>query len=265
MKVMLLSLPGYQENDGNLFPLGIGYLVGSLKQSHEVKAHHFHKMQYAWQEICDKVNSFKPDIIGLTCSTFNRGNVREMIKFLKTIDKSRTIVVGGVHASFCYEQMLTQYGADVVVIGEGENTLKELCNAIEKNIPLMSLKGIAYKENNEIILAPPSDPVKNLDDLPMPDHSFALPYMEQSKVGFIITSRGCPVRCTFCSTSSYWGQKVRMYSIARVVDEMEMVISQYKVKKIFLHDDTFNLGIERVRNRNILDTVPSPHLGMCRR
>jgi anaerobic magnesium-protoporphyrin IX monomethyl ester cyclase len=55
------------------------------------------------------------------------------------------------------------------------------------------------------------------------------------------------VRCTFCSTSSYWGQKVRTYSVTRVVDEMEMLISQFKVKKIFFHDDTFNLGIPRVK------------------
>lgn len=247
MKVMLLSLPGYQENDGNLFPLGIGYLAGALKQSHEVNAYHFHKIQYAWEEIPGRVDLLKPDIVGLTCSTFNRGNVREMIKFLKTIDNKITIVVGGVHATFCYEQMLTKYGADVVVMGEGEKTIKELCNAIENNLPLDSIKGIAYKEKNNIIVTPPSDPVQNLDDLPIPDYSYAVPYIERSKIGFIITSRGCPVRCTFCSTSSYWGQKVRMYSVKRVVDEMEMIISRYKVKKIFFHDDTFNLGIERVK------------------
>lgn len=247
MKVMLLSLPGIDESDGNLFPLGIGYLVGSLKRSHEVVAYHFNNIKRAREEIRENMVHSKPDIVGLTCSTFNRGFVREIIKLLKTIDRNIKIVVGGVHASFCYDQILRQYGADVVVIGEGECVLLELCAAVEQNISLKTIKGIAYKENSEVILNPPRNPVNNLDELPMPDYSYAHSFIEQSKMGFIITSRGCPVRCIFCSTSSFWGQKVRMNSVSRVVDEMEILISQFKVKKIFFHDDTFNLGIARVK------------------
>ena len=247
MKVMLLSLPGYGESDTGLFPLGIGYLVAVLKQSHEVKAYHYQKIREARKEIPEHIASFKPDLVGFTCNTFNRGFVRETIKLIRTINKNIKIAAGGVHPSFLYQQILRQYDADVVIIGEGEYTLLELCDAAEKNNPLKNIKGIAYKENNEVILNQPRQIVNNLDDLPMPDYSYGQSFMEQSKMGFIITSRGCPVRCTFCSTSSYWGQKIRMNSASRVVDEMEMLISRFKVNKIFFHDDTFNLGSNRVK------------------
>lgn len=247
MKVMLISLPGLTENDGTLFPLGIGYLVGSLKRRHDVKAHHFNFMSRARKDIPERLRVFKPAIVGLTCSTFNRGFVREMISLIKAEDKDIKIAVGGVHASFCHDQILRQYGADMVVIGEGERVLVELCDALEKKTGLDTVKGLAFRENDKVIVNPPHDTVANLDGLPLPDYSYARSFIGQSKMGFLITSRGCPVRCTFCSTSSFWGQKVRMNSPSRVVDEMEILISQFNVKKIFFHDDTFNLGISRVK------------------
>jgi radical SAM superfamily enzyme YgiQ (UPF0313 family) len=247
MKIMLLSLPGMNQADENLFPLGIGYLAGSLKPDNEVEGYHFNDMNAAKTEIPLRFERFKPDLVGLTCSSFNRGFVRDTLRQIRSLDPNVTLVVGGVHASFCHDQMLEQYGADVVVIGEGERTLPELCAAIERKTPLRAVNGVANKDGGSIALAPPRDHYRNLDDLPMPDYEYARPFIEKSNMGFLISSRGCPVRCTFCSTSSYWGQKVRMCSPSRVVDEMEMLVSRFNVKKIFFHDDTFNLGIPRVK------------------
>ncbi len=95
---MLLSLPKINEVDNNRFPLGIGYLIASLKNAHEVAAYHFSNSSYALKEIDGKVISFKPDIVGLTCNTFNRGAVKEMIRQLKFINRGMKIVVGGIHA-----------------------------------------------------------------------------------------------------------------------------------------------------------------------
>jgi radical SAM superfamily enzyme YgiQ (UPF0313 family) len=243
---MLISLPGINQNDGDLFPLGIGYLAGSLKNRHEVESHHFAEMAQARKEMRKRLRAYRPDILGLTCSSFNRSYVREMIRYVRGVDKGIKLVVGGVHPSFCTDQMLRQYGADVVVIGEGERTLPELCSALEQGAPLEGVHGISYKEGDRILMTSPREPVKNLDELPIPDYSYARPFIERSRTGFLITSRGCPVRCTFCSTSSYWGQKVRMHSPKRVVDEIEMLVSQFDIKKIFFHDDTFNIGIPRV-------------------
>lgn len=132
MKVLLLSLPGLGENDGNLFPLGIGYLAASLKQYHDVEAYHYNSMNLVVQDVRKKLCEYKPDLVGLTCSTFNRAFVKKMIGIIKAFDHNVNLVVGGVHVSFLYDQVLKQYGADFVVIGEGERTIVELCDAIEK-------------------------------------------------------------------------------------------------------------------------------------
>lgn len=247
MKILLISLPGLYEDDGCLFPLGPGYLASSVKLHHDVRALHFNKMSSALAGIRDALTSFAPDIVGFTCNTFTRSHVRDAIRLVRGIDRDVTIVAGGVHASFCYDQVLKDYDADIVVIGEGENTLRELCRALEAKTPLQAVRGIAFKDGGGVTVTPPRDAIVDLDDLPLPDYSYARSYIEQSSIGVIISSRGCPVRCTFCSTSSYWGQKVRSYSPGRIADEMEMVMSEFKVRKIFFHDDTFNLGIERVK------------------
>lgn len=247
MKVLLISLPGSNTGDEPLFPLGIGYLAAMLKAEHEVKAIHYQRIEHVGPTFPDIIKSFRPDIIGLTCSTFNRGNVRKIIAVVKKYCPHVKVIVGGVHASYLYDQVLNNYGADVVVIAEGEYTTLELCRAFENGTALDSVKGIAFKQDGRVVTTPPRGIIENLDELPMPDFDFAEQMMRNSGTGFIITSRGCPVRCIFCSTSSYWGQKVRKNSVERVVDEMEHLISKYGVRKIFFHDDTFNLGIERVK------------------
>ncbi len=247
-KVLLLSLPGLNTGDEPIFPLGIGYLLASLRQDKRpVQALHYQRPDHVYSQLPEVMQRFSPDIVGLTCTTFNRGLVREICTWLRTTHPHVRIVLGGVHVSFMYEQALREYGADYVVIGEGEITLRELCTALDQNLPLQEINGIAFLHDNQLVTTHPRETVQNLDELPMPDYSFAGELMRRSGMGFVISSRGCPVQCSFCSTSSYWGQKVRMNSPRRVVDEMESLVASYGVKKIFFHDDTFNLGITRVR------------------
>ena len=70
MKILLLCLPGIEENDGNLFPMGIGYLAGALKGFHEAKVYNYKHMKDAYKELASLIPVFQPDIIGLTCSSF---------------------------------------------------------------------------------------------------------------------------------------------------------------------------------------------------
>ena len=247
MKVLLLSLPGIEEKDGNLFPLGIGYLTAALQSGHEVKALHYEHISEAKKDLPSVLKSFMPDSVGFTCTSFNRGNVRKTILLLKEICPDVKVIVGGVHASFCTEQVLRTYKADIVVIGEGEISLRELCDALDNKTSLHEVSGIAFLENDCFMQTTERMKISKLDELPSPDYSFAESLMTRSGMGFMITSRGCPAHCYFCSTSSYWGQKVRRCSPSRVVDEMEALIKRFGVKKIFFHDDTFNLGISRVK------------------
>ena len=79
MKILLVSLPGSNTGDEPIFPLGIGYLSAMLKTEHEVKAIHYQRIEHVGPTFPKFIESFRPDMIGLTCSTFNRGNVRKII------------------------------------------------------------------------------------------------------------------------------------------------------------------------------------------
>ena len=246
-RLLLLSLPAPYAPDTPLFPLGIGYLSAALQPDRPVQALHYRCFEEAQQQLPAFIADYAPTFVGLTCSTFNRGAVKRVCQWLHAAHPEIRIIVGGVHASFMYEQVLRSYGAHCVVIGEGETTLRELCAAYDARIPLHTVQGIAFLEGEQVIITPRREPIADLDELPVPDYSFAADLIRQTGTGFLIGSRGCPVQCSFCSTSSYWGQKVRMNSPKRVVDEMEQLVRAYGVQKIFFHDDTFNLGLGRVR------------------
>lgn len=246
-KLLLLSLPAPFAPDTPLFPLGIGYLTAALKVDRPVQTVHYRRFEEAQQQIPALIAGYAPDFVGLTCTSFNRGSVKRVCQWLRAAHPEIMIIVGGVHASFMPEQTLRSYGADCVVIGEGEVTLRELCTVYDTKASLHQVNGIAFLESDLLIVTSRREPIANLDDLPIPDYSFAADLIQTSAMGFLIGSRGCPVQCSFCSTSSYWGQRVRTNSPKRIVDEMELLVSKYGVKKIFFHDDTFNLGLDRVR------------------
>jgi glycosyltransferase involved in cell wall biosynthesis/radical SAM superfamily enzyme YgiQ (UPF0313 family)/ADP-heptose:LPS heptosyltransferase/tetratricopeptide (TPR) repeat protein len=246
-KVLLVSLPGHYTGNEPLFPLGIGYLLAALRLDRPAQAVHYQVYDHAVQQLPGILTTFQPEIVGLTCTTFNRGNVRRICQWLAREHPGIRIVLGGVHVSFLPEQALRDYGADFVVIGEGEESIRELCDALDQGTHLAEVKGIAYLDNGEMVVTTKREPLRNLDELPIPDFSFAEELMRQSGMGFVISSRGCPVRCNFCSTGNYWGQRVRANSAKRVVDEMESLVARYGVRKIFFHDDTFNLSPTRVK------------------
>ena len=242
-KLLLISI---YIGDGPIFPMGIGYLVSSVKRDRDVKAVHYQNMEYAAQQLPIIMDSFCPDVVGLSCTSFNRGYIKDFCHLIKNKYPSTKIILGGVHVSFLPEQALRYYFADYVVIGEGEETLRELCNHIDNNADIKDIDGVAYLKDNRFVQNKERTPISNLDELPMPDFSFGEDLMLSSGIGFVISSRGCPVRCDFCSTGSYWGQKVRMNSPQRIVDEIELLITKYGIKKLFFHDDTFNISLKRV-------------------
>ncbi len=245
---LLVSLPGFHTGDWPLYPLGIGYLVSSLNRDRETSAIHFQKIEHADKLLPDILLKSKPGIVGFTCTTFNRGNVRKEIQRIRQLLPNVKIVVGGVHATYLPAQMLKNYGADYVVMGEGENSFRYLCRAIENGLDLSEIKGIAYlEEDGSVKINPPVDRIEDLSTLPSPDYTFVKQLIQDSEMGCIITSRGCPARCNYCSTSHYWGQKIRMLPIENVLSEIERLISLYGIKKLFFHDDTFNLTEARVK------------------
>ena len=245
-KVFLVSPPAWSE--GKFYPpLGIGYLLSAIRPDHECIAVHYQTYHRMRRDLPVKIQAFAPDVVGITCHSFNRANVRKAIRLIRELPTKPLLVVGGIHATYCYPEVLSIYGADVVVIGEGEQTFRELLSVVDSGGDLSAVRGIAFRRSRQIIRTPDREPCRTLDEFPIPDLGYFGKLFQESGIGYVITSRGCPGKCIYCSTGSYWGQHVRMNSPHRVVDEIEALVKRYGVKRISFLDDAFNLGESRVQ------------------
>lgn len=248
MKIALVYPPTSELNLKG-YPLGLAYLCASLNKQHEVDISNYNGKEFN-QSIRAFLSSIKikrPDLVGISFNSFNRWGAFKLLKQIKKINKRIFVVLGGVHPSTLYEQTFKYFynDLDFIIQSEGERSLPSLCQALEKGSDLSLISGLVYKDKSGgMIVNKVSEFVQNLDELALPDYAYADEEIKQKEIAYLITSRGCPVNCSFCSTSSFWGQNVRMNSVERIGEEVELV-KQMGAKRIFFHDDTFNLGIDR--------------------
>ena len=236
-----LNLKGY--------PLGLAYLCASLNKHHEVDIYNYNGKEFdqSIKLFLSSVKIKKPDLVGISFNSFNRWGAFKLLKKIKKIDKNIFVVLGGVHPSTLYEQTFKYFynDLDFIIQSEGEISLPGLCRALEEGSDLSLVSGLVYKDKRGgIIVNRVSELVKDLDELILPDYSYAAEEIKQKEIAYLITSRGCPVNCSFCSTSSFWGQNVRMNSPERIAQEV-VDVKRMGAKRVFFHDDTFNLGVER--------------------
>lgn len=248
MKVTLVYPPSFELNLKG-YPLGLAYLSASLKRKHKVDIYDYNGCEFkkSLSAFFSSIKQTKPDVVGVSFNSFNRWGAYKIIKGVKKISKDIIVVLGGVHPSTMYGQMFKYFYnyIDFIIQSEGEEPFYKLCNALESGDDCKKISGLVYKDDNKSFKANSiTEKVINLDDLAMPDYSYASSGIKNSQFAYLITSRGCPVNCSFCSTSSFWGQNIRFNSPERVGEEVDYVKS-LGAKRIFFHDDTFNLGIER--------------------
>jgi radical SAM superfamily enzyme YgiQ (UPF0313 family) len=198
----------------------------------------------AWSttEIKQQLSDLKPDIIGISQWTHNRHASMELARLVRNEVPDSTIVMGGAHATFSCSDILRKGSpVDCVVLGEGEETLLEIVRSCEKDLEWREVHGIAYYDDREIVYTSPRAPLQNLDQLPYTsrflEHSIGVDIPLQSE--FIITTRGCPSACYFCSSPRFWERKVRFRSPENIVNEIELIQSKYGLIYFSLRDDTF--------------------------
>jgi radical SAM superfamily enzyme YgiQ (UPF0313 family) len=166
------------------------------------------------------------------------------------------IIIGGPHVTIYPREVLSHTCFDIGVIGEGERTLLEIVSAYAANTgdltsALSKIKGIVFRNREETCVTGPREFIADIDNLPFPAYdllplpryygcNLAVPYMT------MMTSRGCPYTCSFCSKTP-WGQSLRCHSARRVVDEIEYLVKELGIKAIDFFDDTFTANKERIR------------------
>ncbi len=254
------------------FPLGVGYLAAITRDRTEVgimdavaESEHRHYMgdDFTWYgsplaDIRERVERFQPDMVGITCifsSVFPV--VREVCRVVKEIDPDILTITGGTYPTFMPGYCLGEPALDMIALGEGETVLTDLLAALEKGTPLKEVDGLAWKENGEARTNPKTGWVENLDELPFPARDL-LPTPVYKKSGIphslsisgrtfspLITSRGCPANCIYCSSTRFWGNRYRFRSAKNVLDEIGELVGHYGIEEVQFEDDNMTANKER--------------------
>jgi len=224
------------------------------------------------EEIIERINDFKPDLVGIT-SMFSEQQVMtdHYCSMVKDYDKNLKIVTGGNPPTFSPEEAIKSK-ADFVVMGEGEERLLSLLDSLNKN-KTPDFDGLSFKENGKIKINKPCALIENLDDIPLPARDLIdmekyidvgipfSPFSLKSRVEQIMTTRGCPFRCSFCSSTSFWGYRLRKRSVGNVMKEIDVLVNEYKIQEIQFSDD--NLTVDKKRAIELFKILIPYNLSWC--
>jgi len=210
------------------------------------------------EKVAKMLGDLTPDLVGLTATTATVSKAFAYIKKIREVLADCFIFIGGPHVTFLPTETLADCPElDAVVIGEGEETVVDLARSFDAKAPCWpeSVKGIAYRkregDRDKFVVTQPRPLIEDLDSIPFPARHL-VPYTDyqlfegDTAPGLMITSRGCTFACNYCSSSHLMGKKFRPRSPMNVVDEIEELVSQYKVTNLEFLDDNFMLNRPRV-------------------
>ncbi|MFH1063141.1 MAG: radical SAM protein [Candidatus Omnitrophota bacterium] len=231
----------------------IDALAEGLSHKLKVKGRYqtFLQVGLNYQQIVDQILA-DTDIIGISAPFTNNAKiVKQLAKQIKQAFPDKRIVLGGVYPSLTPEDAFCPE-IDYYIIGEGEIPLLELAEDKDpKQIQGLIVKGQEYKINHSAKI------IENLDEIPFPARdklpmeqylSFCSPRRDRIKTVSIITSRGCPFDCTFCSIHGITGYKWRMRSADNVLKEIKTLIKDYAIEHIEFEDDNLTLNKPRMQD-----------------
>jgi len=246
MRVLLIKPPSanyYGQLGANLPPLGLAYLAAVLrKNGHQVR---ILDMDVEKSKRLP-VEGF--DLVGITSDTAKFKKALTIASEVKAAGKP--VVMGGYHVTFMDEEALLSGVVDYVARGEGEYILLDLVETLERDGDLTKVRGLSYRKNGHIVRNPPAPFVENLDELPFPERDL-LPLKKYSSEFYrrpsttMITSRGCPYDCVFCSVTRFAGAKWRTRSVDSIIDEITFLMRKYRYRSFLFMDDNFTLNPRR--------------------
>ena len=254
MKVLLLSPPTDSVIKSIIGvtgpPLGLAYLASvAREQGDEVSIIDSIAMDYSFQDISREIKKEDPDLIGITSTTSMMPDAYRVASIAKQYNPSVEIAVGGPHVTFTQEQTLKESpDIDYIVSGEGEVVFSNLLLHLKGKMEINGIRGLAFRKGDRAVVNPPEQLIKDVDSIPMPALDL-LPMTryvaDKKRFGTIMTSRGCPYNCIFCSSSLQFGKIWRGHSTERVIRELSRLVYDYNIHEIEFLDDTFTLNMKR--------------------
>ena len=254
LKVALISPPPASQwafVDYQYPLIGLAYLAAVLeKDGHQVIVIDCPPQHLTYKHIDQEIGRFQPDIVGITSVTATFTSALKVAQNTKQTCPQATVVLGGPHVTIADDKFLLQHPeVDVVVKGEGEQTIVELSRFLSGQGILNDISGIAFRNNGQVVRTASRPCIQNLDELPYPAYHYfpLIKYRIFKKIGVpMLTSRGCSSGCSFCLVPQIAGNNFRARTSASVVNEFEYLKNRYQVDFVTFNDEIFTYDKKRV-------------------
>ncbi|MDD2805039.1 MAG: radical SAM protein [Elusimicrobiales bacterium] len=263
MKVLLVS-PALKNMDvyqvrarGCMPPLNLLYIAGVLTRGgHEVLVVDLYAEALSDAEFLARARAFGPDMAAFATYTASFDMAAAGAQLLKKNFPGLRTAAGGIHASYLPAQCLRSGAFDFVVVGEGEQTTLELANALAAGGDLFAVPGLVLPRDGKPFATPPRPLIEDLDSLPLPDYGLIdlskyylgiTRAVSTAPAASVLTMRGCPYKCTFCSHHYGYGGRLRKRAPAKVVAEMRSLYDNYAVREFQFEDPSFTCDPAHVR------------------
>lgn len=255
MRILLIVPPAHEELEIYQHvglrapPLGLLYIAAVLEgEGHKVGIIDAPTINLTLRGLKHFIKAWKPDLVGITSVTPTIYSAYKVADLVKEVDEEVKVIVGGPHPTFMYREVLEDCSSiDFVCIGEGEYTLSELVSVLERGGDVKRVRGIAYRSDGEIRRNELRPLIRDLNELPkparhlLPMHKYTL-FDKPVKLIHVMASRGCPFGCIYCSTSYFFGRRVRFRDADKVLDEIEEETQRYRTRNVAFTDDEFTIN-----------------------
>jgi radical SAM superfamily enzyme YgiQ (UPF0313 family) len=274
MKILLIDPPytiftGYVSR---YFPVGLSYIGAALKENgHDViiydvdrerkdlgdlnfseeyeRLENYRKeinsdSHFIWKKIAKVIEEYKPDVIGISSMTMKFGSAVKTAEICKQAKPEAKVIVGGPHATDWPDICFQSPYIDICISGEGEESITNLLEAIRNNkTDFHEIAGVSYRKDGKFVLRKARPYIVNMDIFPSPKRELLINQNEYTSedMGVIMTSRGCPYKCGFCSHPP----KVRYRNLDNVIEEIKYVKEKYGTQQFAIKDDSFTVNRKR--------------------
>jgi anaerobic magnesium-protoporphyrin IX monomethyl ester cyclase len=270
-KVMLITPPyhcGVVESAGRWPNLAFIYIAGELeKAGFEVEIYDAMSKFHTFEHIREHISSQAPDFVGVTAITATINHAIEVLRIAKQELGDVITFLGGVHPTFCHEEILAENNesVDYCVLGEGELTTPELLDAHRNGSDISAIPGIAFANEGKVTRTQPRAFIADLDSLNaawrlVKWSDYPLYFIDDSTVAIISSSRGCTHSCAFCSQHKFWQGSYRQRDPDKFVAEIEHLAATYGVNVFFIADEYPTYS--RTRWERILELLIQKKLGV---
>lgn len=243
-------------------PLGLAYIASYLKKYSQLPLEIKIFDASCDKDIVQSISAFDPQIIGLSALSSDIFEAFRLSKEIHSFNPSVFQIIGGIHVNALPEQTLKKGRFNLAVLGEGEETFLEIverfCRSGLSEDDLHLIRGVAYIRSGRLVKTEPRPLIKPLDKIPFPARDllnmrFYNSYyhlvrgLSGNRLTTMVSSRGCPYDCTFCSSKIIF-KSIRRFSPEYMVREVKELVERYRVKRLFLLDDTFIVDAKHVRS-----------------